>query len=170
MKTMKTLIEIPADRVERGLAALVKIQEEAVSAVRQALLAAEGRTGGYFCLADHAGRPLLTLGIGEIPDGKAGKYHFFAQRKAEWVGGDPGRKSSRQAGDPNIPPGAVRTKNYIFSFSGLTPELDETAMLVAAVECGELADEEAIVIAGKDGIEAQYTSISDAVYMRGAAC
>ncbi|MDP3784801.1 MAG: hypothetical protein Q8R12_01870 [bacterium] len=97
----------------------------------------EGRTGGYFCLADKTdGLPLLIVQVGEIPEVKAGKYLSFCQEKARRLAKNLSHASSWESRDPNQEKwgGAIRAEKMnglILSFSGL-PELGDEAVMLTA--------------------------------------
>jgi hypothetical protein len=120
----------------------------------------EGRRGGYFCLADNAGRPLLVMPVGEIEEG-AEKYLRSAQEMAHRLGYFKEHLSSWQSRSQKneMYGGAVRigtalAGSFIFSFSGLPEEWDEVLSLAIALRFfsnNEEVAEAAVAIAGLHG-------------------
>jgi hypothetical protein len=118
----------------------------------------EGRRGGYFCLADNSGRPLLVIPVGEIAEEKSERYLRFAQEKAHRLGFFRSNSSSWQtrAEKNEMYGGAVRigtplAGSFIFSFSGLPEKWDEVLSLAIALRFfsnNEQVAEEAVAIAG----------------------
>lgn len=112
-----------------------------------------GRTGGYFCVAsanDPEGYYIQGISlVGYIRLEKRERYFLFAEEKARRLFNHPEHKSSFQSRNDTEEryPGAIRTPQHIFSFSGLMWELDEAAMLVLAIKLRELSLEEAREIA-----------------------
>ena len=92
--------------------------------------------GGYLCIADNAtGAPLDVVKLGDPLPAKEGRYEELAKEKAWRLATRPWNDTSYQSRDPvrDRWGGAVRAGNHIFSFSGLTPDLlDEALVLVVA--------------------------------------
>lgn len=98
-----------------------------------------GRSGGYFCIADgKTGLPVFVAIIGDIPVENAARYWGLCQEKATRLAGYPNHCSSWQSRNPEAMQyaGAIRVRNLIFSFSGLSEAGDEAAMLLVAVSIG----------------------------------
>lgn len=112
---------------------------------------AEGKKGGYFCLADmQTGIPelLVMYGDPENPAGKA-KYFSFAQEKAMRLAQNKHHKSSFESRIPENSKwgGAIRGHQYIYSFSGFPEIVDEASMLLTALLLDDLTHDEAYIIA-----------------------
>ena len=107
------------------------------------LLRAEKRFGGYFCVADEHGNPLLLIPIGSIADGKAEKYRTFCLEKAKRLASYRSHDLSRESRNPDREQwgGAVKAWPYIFSFSGFPEELDELLMFMVAVKTKTMSKE-----------------------------
>lgn len=92
----------------------------------------EGETGGYLCVADRAGTPLVVAKIGEVDAEKTSKYMSFCQEKARRLADHPEHVASWQSRKPDEDQygGAVSGDHYILSFSGLPELADEAVMLV----------------------------------------
>ena len=124
---------------ERGLLQSLK------EILPEAMLLVEGRTGGYFCMANHVGTPLLIFWFGEMPREKARKYFHLCQEKAARLALHYEHCLSFESRDPGLDRwgGAVRTRNGILSFSGFPEDLDEAAMLVLSLVIEGLSEEDA---------------------------
>jgi len=112
----------------------------------------EGRKGGYFCLLDHSTNTFLIPPalIGEVANGKGGKYAGFCMEKANrtsiWMDADQNHSSdpwlSWESRNPDKQRwgGAVgcgiHGQRLIFSFSGLPEMGDEAAMMLVAAKMG----------------------------------
>jgi hypothetical protein len=97
------------------------------------------RKGGCFCIADiQTGQPYLVVSIGKVAEEKLGKYFLLCQEKARRLAEHPEHLSSWQSRDERMDRfgGAIRTKRYILSFSGLPQKLDEASMLAVAGRFG----------------------------------
>ena len=96
----------------------------------------EGKTGGYFCLADAGtGNPLFEPAlIGTVPQEKKEKYLAFCQEKAKRLANHPEHEASWESRneEANEWGGALRIGTLIFSFSGLPEWGDEALMLILA--------------------------------------
>jgi hypothetical protein len=79
------------------------------------------------------GRVLLIVQIGECPTEKFAGYLRNSMEKGERIFANPGHISSWVTRNPDQKQygGAIRTKDYIFSLSGL-PEFADEALCVAA--------------------------------------
>ncbi len=122
----------------------------------------EERTGGYFCMMCRRppnSTPEFIMRVGNIrKEEKAEKYFRLAQEKAarlrDHLG--EGHVSSWQSRNPEKDEwgGAIAARNFIFSFSGFSPDTaDEAVMLLAAEAVGELSPQEADQIAAISGNE-----------------
>lgn len=102
----------------------------------QHALAADNKRGGYLCLADEKGTPLLICGIGEPDNEKVDKYFNYCQEKACRLGANPEHELSFQSRDPDNGKwgGAVRGHNYIASFSGLPERADELLSAMVLIQ------------------------------------
>jgi hypothetical protein len=91
------------------------------------------RTGGYFCLADLRGMPLLIAPIGTMSREKAEKYLQLCQEKARRLSASRGHISSWESRVPDEEKygGAITIADVILSFSGLPEKGDEAVMMVA---------------------------------------
>lgn len=98
------------------------------SEVRDELLG-EDRTGGYYCLSDKSGVPLLVAGICDPLVAKRPKYLRLSQEKAHRLAHsyDMGHTRSYESRDPAQEKygGALCGEQYIGSFSGFHEDLDE---------------------------------------------
>jgi hypothetical protein len=113
------------------------------------LMCPERTTGGYLCvLEEESGVPVLVLKVGMVPDEKKKKYFEFAQEKANrlWLTHSHFLSSQSRDESQNRFGGAIRTKDYIFSFSGLTEVADEAFSLALAVFLKQLEIDEAIAL------------------------
>lgn len=121
--------------------------------------------GGYLCLANpQTGVPYLLLGMGEVWPDKQQKYFEICQEKAIRLASYPDHFSSAQSrcDSEGKYPGAIRTKDMIFSFSGLPWELDECFTLLLAVCFGCLDKERAADIAALSG-NTRFKAVSEQV-------
>ena len=108
------------------------------------------RTGGYLCvLEEESGIPALIMKIGFVPADKKKKYFEFAQEKAGRLWVTHSHQLSFQSRDEksNRYGGAIRARNFIFSFSGFTEEADEALCLILAVLLNQLEKSEALALA-----------------------
>lgn len=100
------------------------------------------RYGGYYCLRRRtSSTPIVTIQICDIPDAeKAEKYHRVAQVKNRALFDNPQCLSTFQVRDPDreIWRGGIRAGEFDNSFSGLTEEEDETAMIFLDLRLGWL--------------------------------
>lgn len=107
--------------------------------IRKALMLDATHTGGYFCLSDMRGMPLLIIAVGEIDDKKADGCLKYAQEKCRRLVCSNGLLASNTRDVLSGQyAGAVKGVNHIYSFSGLPEYLDEAAMIILAVRLGEL--------------------------------
>lgn len=148
---------------------LVGVAAKALGTVLEHLDEQEGkpteRRGGFFYAAPELvpGDPenmLLHVRLGIVSGEKWLKYWALSREKAGRLAGRPGDISSHQTRDANarlgIEPtkeerwgmwgGAIRTKDFVFSFSGLSEHGDEAVMLLAALEMSQLTLEQAHAI------------------------
>lgn len=99
-------------------------------------LSDDNHLGGYFCIADNAsGEPLDVVRLGDPLPTKEGRYEELAKEKAARLAANPEHDTSYQSRYPvrDRWGGAVRAGNHILSFSGLSPDrLDEALVLVVA--------------------------------------
>lgn len=119
------------------LVSTVKRVNELLDVVLQ-LPVCEERKGGYFCIANGDGRPIVVVAVGSISNEKAGKCFNLAQEKARRLAGHPAHRTSWESRDPDAMKfgGAVkdlRTYPFIYSFSGLPEQVDEALMLATAI-------------------------------------
>lgn len=103
----------------------------------------EGQEGGVLCVvAPENGLPLLICVFGQLPEEEIREYTEFAQEKATRLAKNSGDWTSWQSRDMNTTPkrygGAIKTEDFILSFSGFKEEQDEAAMLVLATGTGML--------------------------------
>lgn len=93
--------------------------------------------GGCFCLMDNAtGKIILLAFIGDPAESKWDKYAKLAQEKAIRLFKHPKDQTSFDSRDDEKEryPGAVRGKQYIYSFSGFPAYGDTLTMACVAVE------------------------------------
>lgn len=97
--------------------------------------------GGYLCVTNREGIPLLIAHIGVSEDSKAADRLRFSQEKAARLAIHPAHYLSRESENKEMYqyPGAVRAHELIFSFSGLPGHLDELCMLILAVRVERLS-------------------------------
>ena len=110
----------------------------------------DGRSGGgYFCLANEVGQPLLISKVGEPDPQKLGKYLEFCQEKAARLASHAEHRLSRSSRNPALLQfgGAVRGTTHILSFSGLPELLDEILTVLTALETNELGFADAVMLA-----------------------
>lgn len=122
-----------------------------------ALLGFEGITdkrGGYLCVTESNGQPFLLSRFGVVPFEKAEKYYGLSQEKGtrlllhpEHLTSFESRDSDARVGNEVGNPwgkwgGAVKGKNYNFSFSGFPELLDEASMFALAIRLGEQNQDE----------------------------
>lgn len=101
------------------------------------------RFGGFLCIADQEGLPLMIHRIGDDPDRESMfKRLSFCQEKAYRLGQHPEHVLSRESRDPakSMWGGAVRGGLYIWSYSGDPEHLDEVKMMGLAQASGDLAN------------------------------
>jgi hypothetical protein len=102
-----------------------------------ALLKDQGREGGYLCVANLDGLPLLVCQLGEVASEKRAGYVRNAMEKAARLAKHPDYRLSRESRDPdqNMYGGAVSVREHglILSFSGYPEHMDELMMLSLAV-------------------------------------
>ncbi|MEI6040504.1 MAG: hypothetical protein WCP91_04105 [Candidatus Berkelbacteria bacterium] len=137
-------------------------------------------TGGYFCLKVIGREELLIepMLIGEVSDDNKDEYIELCQEKvhrleAEFLADPQHVRSSYQSRDPenNKWGGAITGfdndgTGYLFGFSGLPELCDEAIMVVAVMEVGLLADDEALEIAeisGSDDILWECVDFGDGI-------
>jgi len=114
----------------------------------------KGKEGGFLTIRDKGtGHILITLLIGKVPHEKAAKYHGLSQEKGgrihNRIGLGENHISSWQSRNPDsgLWGGAIATKKFIVSFSGM-PELgDEAIVLAIAMQMKWLNQQEAEKIA-----------------------
>ncbi|MES2931857.1 MAG: hypothetical protein V4682_04170 [Patescibacteria group bacterium] len=96
-------------------------------------LNAAGKLGGYFCLANSKGFPLLIASCGNPDEEKLERYLAFCQEKARRLGSHPEHTFSLQSRDEEKDHygGAVRAGDHIASFSGFPERLDEVVAVLA---------------------------------------
>ncbi len=123
--------------------------------------------GGYLCLANpQTGVPYLLLGMGEVWPDKQQKYFEICQEKAIRLASYPDHFSSAQSrcDSEGKYPGAIRTKDMIFSFSGLPWQLDETFMLFLAMslDCLDMDAAKGIAKISKNGV---FSTVAEAILL-----
>lgn len=108
------------------------------------VLSAKGRSGGYLCIANHHGVPILVAQIGDIAEDRRVGCLGNAMEKAARLGVRSGHVMSRQSRDPANERygGAIRGTLHIFSFSSYPEDLDELLMMSVAARVGELTREQ----------------------------
>ncbi len=110
------------------------------------------QTGGVLCIANPTtGVPLFIYKFGDLTQQEFEECLFYALEKARRLAKHPDHFSSAQTRDMNADPkqytGAVRGKTFIYSLSGCTEEQDEAAMLVTAMNVGDMDGGPAAAIA-----------------------
>ncbi len=105
---------------------------------------APDRSGGFLCMAELDGTPVLTVRCGNPPPAKKHLYLNCCQEKAQRLAIYRDHVLSAQSRDLTVCQyaGAVRCRHHILSFSGLPEYLDEAAMLVLGILAGELSEVE----------------------------
>jgi hypothetical protein len=105
----------------------------------------KGRAGGYLCIADRTGVPLLVAEIGSMPEEKRKQYLRNALEKAERLSytsryGD--HVVSRQSRDESRERwiGAVCGRQFIYSFSGLPEDGDELFVILLAFQRASISE------------------------------
>ena len=134
---MKAIGSLNKEKVSGIISGVAFLVDEAIFLFEQAHGRSDwqGRTGGYFCLANaETGLPLLVLPLGQVPLEKAEKYLRLCQEKAKRLAEHLEHLSSWESRNPDKEQwgGAVRVGNLIFSFSGLPEMGDEAVMLAVA--------------------------------------
>lgn len=121
-----------------------------------------GECGGYFYFCDGlCGIPYIIAKVGQVPFSEWETYLHFCQEKAIRLVANPEHLSSRQSRDPKAKHygGAIRVQMpniklemcpVIFSFNGLSEEMDEHLMLLLAERLEILTPLEADEIANLD--------------------
>lgn len=131
-------MEIQFDIIEQALRSIIRAVGQAIPAFQGLPDWPKDRSGGYFCLADGAGVPIIIVKVGEPSIEKREKYRQFCIEKAARLAQFEGHQSSWQSRDPDYDMwgGAVRIKKnddeFIFSFSGFPELADEALMLLTA--------------------------------------
>ena len=120
------------------------------------ILDEKNQGGGILCVAGpKTGLTILLSIFGCLNATDHGEYMLFAQEKAVRLARNITDFSSFQTRNLKTEPkkygGAVRGRNFIFSFSGFTEEQDEAAMLALAVKLEEIDLEQARRIAEISG-------------------
>ncbi|HEX8591259.1 MAG TPA: hypothetical protein VF696_00710 [Candidatus Paceibacterota bacterium] len=119
-------------------------------------LIAEGKFGGYLCLACPEGYPFAVVSIGRPDPGKLDRYLTFSQEKARRLAAHPEHRLSFESRDPEKDQwgGAVRGDMFIVSFSGLPERLDEVLSALILVSCDDVEFQDAMSrIAGNPYVE-----------------
>lgn len=105
---------------------------------------APDRLGGALSVGTPHGAHIFTIGagskFGQLPEEKSIKYFTLAGEKRTRLGQYPEHVTSRESmdGDAEQYPGAIRGRDYIFSFSGLSPmRLDEMVNIKLAIALGQ---------------------------------
>ncbi|MFA5000906.1 MAG: hypothetical protein WC531_01615 [Candidatus Paceibacterota bacterium] len=112
------------------------------------------RFGGYLCVfRDSPDQdklvPILVIRVGGPTIGKEAKYFNLCQEKALRLMAHQNHLSSWQTREVEreLCGGAIRTKDFIISFSGLTEKADEAILVNAAFKLGMLSGSTAEAIA-----------------------
>ena len=98
------------------------------------LIGNSDKKGGYFCVTDLKGSILLVMLIGEVAEEKIPRYSKVCIEKAQWLASHADHVSSWQSRNEAEDKwgGAIKTKDFIFSFSGLPEMWDEACMVAVA--------------------------------------
>lgn len=136
---------------------VLHMHREFLDAFEKLMEALKGRSGyterehfgGQFCVSDENGNAIFMRGYGTVPEEFSEKYVEFAREKAKRLAKNSNHDTSAQSRDHtrHLYEGAVRVKGYIFSFSGMEPQLDEAIVLFLAVKTYRLEYEKALRIA-----------------------
>lgn len=115
----------------------------------------EGRLGGYLCIADRTGLPVLVVRLGEMSTAKATQYFRNALEKAlrlALISGRCGDTLSRHSRDETRErwAGAVLGDEYVWSFSGLPEDADEMFVILLAHTEYDLSLYDASLLAGSN--------------------
>jgi len=130
--------------VREVIAAVERIVAEVIKRAKL-----KDRTGGYFCLLNHATGEFLIRPrvIGMVTDrAKRRKYQYLCMEKAirlsvmeDERGVDVTSWQSRDEEKQRYGGAVLTETDYIFSFSGLPELCDEAAMIIAAVKSGQMS-------------------------------
>lgn len=128
MKLQPVLVPTPeSDLFDTLLAAFTVVTES--EPIARALRERGQPVGGYLCIADETGLPMLIIKIGEDCPEKDSDRLVFCQEKARRLAAHPEHRLSWESRDPDkqMYGGAVRgsVKKLIVSFSGFPERVDE---------------------------------------------
>ena len=109
------------------------------SPVREELVE-ENRAGGYLCVADMRGEPIMVIGLGDFdPERRALQFEFCQEKVARLAQFPSHRRSmesrNKEAGQYG---GALRGDRFLASFSGFPEGLDEVIAGIALCRNGNL--------------------------------
>lgn len=93
----------------------------------------EGKKGGWLCVSNSTGQVQAVLMIGTVPDSeKSRRYFNYCQEKAARLAEHRNHVSSWQSRDPDKDRwgGAIRCKEHILSYSGLSSDLWDEAIVL----------------------------------------
>ena len=121
-----------------GINQLMFIVRSTMCVVNSVLALDRNQTGVMFCVADlDTGAPLFKCVLGTLTVAEIKEYTTFALEKAERLAGHPEHVASSQSRNVILEPrkygGAVRGKDYLYSFSGFTEDEDEAAGLALLI-------------------------------------
>lgn len=132
-------VEPMYEAIWESFATLYETYDEVLDPIR-----AQGKKiGGYACITDLTGRPLLIMAIGECDPDKAEKQLEFCQEKCRRLAAHHEHELSYQSRNPeqNRWGGAAQGKDLIASFSGLPERLDEYLALTFLLKLGAIEEE-----------------------------
>jgi hypothetical protein len=106
------------------------------------LLEEQQKQGGFLCIADKTGRPLVIHALGSPTAEKWDACLAFCEEKVRRLGMNPTHQRSWQSRNPEQLQygGAVRGEDFIVSFSGFPEELDEVIAGMALYEGADLSE------------------------------
>lgn len=138
-----------------SISKMESLVEKAADIVHEVVQDDHNQTGAILVVADsRSGLPLFMCLVRDLSEQDIRECQFYAMEKATRLAENSHHQASSQSRDLSVEPkrygGAVRTKNYIFSMSGLTEEQDEAAMLVLGILTGELEISQAVRVACPD--------------------
>ncbi|MDB4991798.1 MAG: hypothetical protein JWL75_43 [Parcubacteria group bacterium] len=133
------LIDVPMDAVINGFEVLLGGYPELCDTLRS-----EGKLGGYACVAQQDGLPILIMALGEPNEAKSATRLEFCQEKVRRLAANTAHSLSFESRDPdnNKWGGAARGKRYIVSFSGMPERLDEYFALAVLYHLQDLSEQE----------------------------
>lgn len=109
----------------------------------------ERSLGGYFTLLSSKegdGRAMFTFLTGDCPSVCADTHQSCSVSNARWLYKYKDNISSYTVSDSTVSAGAIRARDNIFSFSGISPAVDEAVVTVVAKSFLLISSEQAHAI------------------------